>query len=239
MTDELATSIQASIASSAGFVGYSFDEIPTDENYPKDAPVKNITEVYYPSKSLHMRVEGYTSPDGTRTKHGTELVFHENGNIKKETTYHHNKKFGDCKTYYSDGVLESHYRYFNDKVGGQSYNFYPSGILKTHAYWSDGLFHGPLIIYWPDGVSIQFETNYEHGKRHGFERLFYESGKINYTAFWNNNLQDGVETRYNEKGFIIMKIYWKMGIISAKKVCHTKKLTVDEIRAKALAAKKK
>ncbi len=236
MTDELDTSVSAAISSS---IGFSFDEIPTDPEYPPDAPVKNITEVYYTSGSLHIRVEGYKLPSGERIKHGTELIFHENGNLKKETVYYHNKKFGNCKSYFPDGSIESDYRYFNDKVGGQAYNYYPSGKMKSHVYWSDNTFHGPLIMYWPDGFTVHVETNYHQGKRHGFERVFFESGKVNYTGFWNNGLKDGPEKRYNEKGFTIMKLHWKMGILLSKTICHTKTLTEDEIRAKALVAIKK
>ncbi len=235
MTDELDTSVSAAICSS---VGFSFDVIPTDLEGPPTGPVENITEVFYPSGSLHIRVEGYRLPSGERIKHGTELIFHENGNLKKETPYYHNKKFGNCKSYFPDGKLESDYRYFNDKVGGQAYNYYPNGNMKSHAYWSDNTFHGPLIMYWPDG-HVRIETNYHQGKRHGFERVFFESGKINYTGFWNNGFKDGHEIHYNEKGFTIMKLHWKMGILMARKKCYTKILTEDEVRAKALAASKK
>ncbi len=237
MTDELDTLVAAANTLGCKSIGCSFDVIPTDLEGPPTGPVENVTEIFYPSGTLHIRVEGYKMPTGERIKHGMEYIFHENGNIKKETMYVHNKRYGECKSFYDNGVLEAFYKYNNDKVCGYAYNYYPDGNMKSQAQWSNGLFNGQVTIYWPNGCTIHVETHYVDGKRHGFERVFFETDKINYTAFWNNNLQDGIETRYDEKGFTIMKLYWKMGLLQARKICHTKKLTPEEICAKALAAK--
>ena len=83
-------------------------------------------------------------------------------------------------------------------------NFYTDGKLKQKITFNkDLMFDGLTTFYYDnnDG-SIQTEVIYKNGKKEGFEKEYYENGKLQVIGKNTNDKQDSTWTWYYENGDI-------------------------------------
>lgn len=64
--------------------------------------------------------------------------WHENGQLKKITTYQEDVKQGEQKVWYPNGVLFCSENYKDGKLDGAFERWHPNGQLKEHVLFKNG-----------------------------------------------------------------------------------------------------
>lgn len=73
-------------------------------------------------------------------------------------------------------------------------------------------FTGFIIEYFPQNLEvIESEIEYQNGYQDGYEREFYENGKLKNEFHCKNNMLDGVSKRWDEEGNLISESLWSKG----------------------------
>jgi hypothetical protein len=89
--------------------------------------------------------------------------------------------------------------------------YYENGNLKASVPVSeDGFFEGKGYTFYQDG-EMAMETNYERGKREGWETEYYPTGEVLGECYYKDDLRQGWYTGYHLNGAIKLKQHWADG----------------------------
>ena len=121
-------------------------------------------------------------------KHGVQLYYHKNGNLKKVETYNMNSLDGKkIEYYYSKDFLDS-----------------TSLKVKKEIDYKQGKYHGKYLLFTPDAKPI-IEENYIMDKKDGELKYYQRNGNLMRTEQWSKGLRDGETITYFHDGVTIIK----------------------------------
>ncbi|MGL4616176.1 MAG: toxin-antitoxin system YwqK family antitoxin [Shewanella sp.] len=156
------------------------------------------------------KVDGITMYSSNNTPFtGRVLYFYERRFFQKSSiiNYKNGLPHGEARFYAREYTIKSDEgRQLNHTVGGH---------LTTKVYFLHGQENGIVTSYYPNG-RVWRETTYINGKKEGVERFYFDkiqffSKKLKSEHHYNNNKENGIEKRYDEKGVLREEIPWLNG----------------------------
>lgn len=148
---------------------------------------------YYDSTYQELFKENYVGG----MKHGVQLYYHKNGNLKKFETYNMNSLDGKKIEYY-------YVKDFADSTSLQP---------KLEIDYKQGKYHGKYILYAPDGKTMMEET-YVMDKKDGELKYYQRNGNLMRTEQWSKGVRDGeIITYYLDGVTVIREENYKKGIL--------------------------
>jgi antitoxin component YwqK of YwqJK toxin-antitoxin module len=99
--------------------------------------------------------------------------------------------------WYEDGGKLSETTYMNGILNGPYREYHPDNHLKVQGQYLNGFFTGKWLYFNFSG-DIVGEGEFVHGT--GKERSFYPDGTVSHEVHYKNNLKDGEEIEYSQKG---------------------------------------
>lgn len=90
--------------------------------------------------------------------------------------------------------------------------YYPNGHLKSRIEYRSGKEHGKIIFYDEGYGTPNLVMTMKNGKKHGQLTRYFFNGNIETSAYYNNDIQEGVESIYDLKGNKIMESHYERGL---------------------------
>jgi len=180
---------------------------------------------------------GYVIAEGIVTekgeKEGDWKYYYDNGAVRSEGSYIHNKKTGVWKYYYRNGKTEQTGTYRNGKENGVWRWYYDDGSLRREEEYFNGKEDGHYVEYDREGNVIA-EGNYidgerdglwkinvgdekEEGKyivglREGVWKLYYANGQLMYEGRFVQGNPEGKHKLYYPNGKLKEERYFSNGL---------------------------
>lgn len=124
----------------------------------------------------HILLRTYTTLKGK--KHGRELVYYPNKQLKLDVMWENGEKNGPFAEYYENAKIAKRGKYKNDNVNiATSFVYYPTGELNKSQTESNGKPDGPFIVYFRNGQHY-IEGNYKQGKLYGRYTVYALDGRV-------------------------------------------------------------
>jgi antitoxin component YwqK of YwqJK toxin-antitoxin module len=157
-------------------------------------------------------------------RHGSELVYRiaqefnaqvnrleEKWYVYMEVPWENGKVQGTKKTFHPNGKVASEATYVEGVIAGQSRTYDEEGRVLSVASYKKGKKHGDLTDYWPTNGNVKRVIPYRNGEVNGVAKEFYLSGKVKWERPFEDNVQHGIETHYEEDGAVVRTKYWLKG----------------------------
>jgi len=148
------------------------------------------------------------------------VEYYQNGNKKIE--YHLDENgTGEVYKYYENGIIKSKSIKKNNKLNGEFTYFYPNGKLKFKRNYVHGVENGQYVKYFLNN-SIKFKFDVQNGKIDG-QWVHYDSltGIVELIENYKEDKREGELLRYNSKGNLYEKSYFKNDNINGKSYIYT------------------
>ena len=111
-------------------------------------------------------------------KHGIWIEFYSNGRKKKEINFLNGLMNGPYTIWYKNGVKGEFGFYKNNKKDKMLVKWDQKGNKSSSITFKQGLFHGKIIFYKPDG-DTKYEGIYHEGRCiHGVKKAFRHKGRF-------------------------------------------------------------
>jgi antitoxin component YwqK of YwqJK toxin-antitoxin module len=146
-----------------------------------------VKEEFHPNGELKERTN-YQSKDDGGKKHGVSRSWHENGQLRYETTYKDGKEHGFTRGWKENGQLRYETTYKDGKEHGLSRSWHENGQLWIETTYKDGKEYGRNRL-WHENGQLRYETTYKDGKKHGFYRSWRENGQLRYENCYSNGVK--------------------------------------------------
>ncbi len=88
---------------------------------------------------------------------------------------------------------------------------YPNGKIKSEITLKNGIENGPVYYYHEKYPQVQMSYTMKDGKKEGLFEKYYFDGKIEYRAFYVNDVIHGEETMFERDGGIVFQAHYNMG----------------------------
>lgn len=161
---------------------------------------------------------------------GKITYYYSNGQLQQVFNYKAGKKHGVCIAYYQDKTnsIRSKQIFKADKEHG-AYSFYFSngnlerqGIYYAEKLIGDSLhknvYEGKIYTYHQNGTKSKIE-NWKDYKRNGVqETYYYNTGELQKTEFFEDNLKTGKEERFDREGNTIYVGYFEIAEVDGHRV---------------------
>ncbi|HEX5002606.1 MAG TPA: hypothetical protein VFW78_08910 [Bacteroidia bacterium] len=199
--------------------------ISEESDYTNDS-YNGPMHVYYPNGKL--KSEGmYTNGKAE----GLWKYYDEYGNLDMEGMFKGNQQEGQWKEYYSNGVVSSESNFSSGKLTGDASYFDTDGKLWSVLSYSKGLFvkykyvdkTGKVISsggdskgnfefnsFKPDGKKFK-SGKYENGLQTGKHTEWNDFGNISCVQYYKDGELDGVQTKYDKDGTLLSETTWLSG----------------------------
>ncbi|MCI6287786.1 MAG: hypothetical protein MR727_03505 [Lentisphaeria bacterium] len=244
------------ITANSGRSGESYYEDGKPEskfNYDKDGRLVPESSFWDPKGHLKRRItvgpsdiiieETYTyHPNGklaqiertlpsSRTRHGDQEKYFENGQLKSKETFILDKENGERILYNQDGTVSAKWQYKDGKTI-QEERFYPDGKIASREIQENGRFvktifanNGKILKrerelnrsrdgkqeeYYENGKP-KSESNYLNGSKNGLQTQWYENGTVAVQSNFQKGERHGDETRYFPSGKVQLKSNYQQG----------------------------
>lgn len=143
----------------------------------------------------------------TKTGAIEEGFYDENGNIVKDGPYRY---------YYGNGQLSEEGMIKNGKPDGLWKAYYPSGVLQSESSFKNGISgYGISKLYYENGkIAMEMESEgymITDGKVTAYFKHYYPNGQLKQEFFIKDNVSDGLEKEYDERGNLIAEQIWRNG----------------------------
>ena len=213
-------------------------------------------------------VEGKQIAQETLSANGTTLEllgnipdgevkeFNENGTLKTEAVYQHNKLQGTLQQYREDGQLLCKETYEQGILNGPAeyYSYTSKQTLRTNcsykktllegdftitqldgtileqACYQKGRLHGPRKTYYP-GRKLECEETWREGKLQGQRTLYFPTGGTWYTETYQNGRLEGERTEFFTTGTPHISEFYSDGLLSGTRTVYNEQgevLTTEE-----------
>ncbi len=83
--------------------------------------------------------------------------------------------------------------------------FYEEGRPKTIEPYSEGVLHGEVLLYWPNGT-LKRKCSFHHHLRHGLDQIWNEQGILVDEGTYERGKPTGAHRRWNDQGRLIEEI---------------------------------
>jgi antitoxin component YwqK of YwqJK toxin-antitoxin module len=139
------------------------------------------------------------------------IRYYPEGKKKEAIRYRMGKEEGMMTEWAPDGRKSRETNFRNGLKDGPYREYYPNGSPRVEGRFSKGLFDGKWLYFNEDG-DIVGEGVFHNGT--GTQKAFYPGGSIMRQVNYVNNLKEGAETIYSEKGKITRVITYKEGKVT-------------------------
>lgn len=127
-----------------------------------------------------------TYKNGTKIKHGKEILYYLNGGVAQ-------------KAFYVDGKREGLFQMFSQK-----------GVLIYEAYYRNGLLHGPCKLFDVTSGKIKSEMNFAYGLQEGQMNIYdVKNGKLWHQLYYKQGKKEGKAVEFDESGKIVREIFYR------------------------------
>ncbi len=134
--------------------------------------------------------------DNNEMKHGVEIYYHENEQIRKRQFYVDNRLHGLVQSFHENGQLKSE-------------SCYQTGRKQKGLNSCKGIKGKEVIqIFFADG-SVKHEYEIKDGKLNGFDKTYSENGQLTLLKHYENDRQNGEEQQYDQDGALRVSYNWK------------------------------
>jgi len=140
--------------------------------------------------------------------HGEHREYYDNGQLKLEGTYYHDRPDGTIREWYENGVLKSEKHYLDRRSTGTWKEWFESGQLKSEGHYSNGMPHGTTISYFENGKqrSLNMFENGEHADGYSFRR-WLPTQKMECEVWYENNVMVKIRN-YDMNGRLVESKYY-------------------------------
>ncbi|MCF8363441.1 MAG: toxin-antitoxin system YwqK family antitoxin [Prolixibacteraceae bacterium] len=142
--------------------------------------------------------------DGNSKKHGKQCQWHENGERKQLCYFNEGKYDGLLTNWWDDGTKSYEANYKDGEFHGsvKQWSFLSDGTVSliSSKNYVDGLLHGIQTSWYTTTGSIQQETNYKMGIKHGVYRGYSDNGNLATEGTYKDGEPVGIWKHYNEDG---------------------------------------
>ncbi|MDY0217012.1 MAG: toxin-antitoxin system YwqK family antitoxin, partial [Bacteroidales bacterium] len=169
-----------------------------------------------------------------KKRDGKSIWYHPNGQIQMEAIYKNDVLDGTLQRYYHNGSLQLLENYKEGILHGEKKSWDDKGHLSYSANYENGKLQGKYNVYYPDEY-IQIEGNYNQDNYHG-KWIYYSisgqivgegefengngtqteydfDGSIKKTTQYKDNLKEGFEYIFNNKGDTITTNEYQKGVL--------------------------
>ena len=136
---------------------------------------------------------------------GVWRVWDEKGNLIEEHNHKAGKPDGDWIEWYADGKMKG-YKKYKDGTLYVSRMWLENGNPKFDKIFSNG--ECPLKISYPYGA---YKDCSNHSVGHGFEKSWYDNGRLEYEEYFKDGKRDGAWKTWYESGLLKSVEYYKAG----------------------------
>lgn len=144
---------------------------------------------------------------------GTCKTFHPDGNVYENGTNKNGKWNGFCITYREDGSKSIEGNYVDNIPNGPYKTFHPNGNVKENGAKKNGNWDGFCTDYRADGTKLR-EGNYVNDKPSGIHKLYHPDGiTVEYESFWVDGVRHGERKRFDKLGNVIEYYIYENGNI--------------------------
>lgn len=146
-------------------------------------------------------------------RHGPQLTFYNDGQIKTRISYNNNNKHGLYKEFHPNGQVKKSVVYVNDLLEGPCKRWYPNGQLSNECHYTNNIVDGP-DKHWSESGQLICEINWLNGVHNGLTRRWYPNGKLRVKYTNTNNKINGFYNEWDSDGNLIQKILYTDSVIS-------------------------
>lgn len=158
---------------------------------------------YYPDGKEKMKV---TYKNGVLD--GEMSMWYENANMQYKYYYKNDLKDSISEEYNVYGKLVKIENYKDGLRHGEVKQWYDDGSLFLIGEYSEDMLHGKWIMYYQDGTVGSMAT---YNKGEGIQRGYSQDGHLLTEIHYRDNVKDGEERRYNNKGELVQILLWQNG----------------------------
>jgi len=168
--------------------------------------------------------------------HGT-VKYYRNGKLTSDCQYKNGKKDGLCKEYhYNSNELKSEVEYKDGKKHGTFTHYFANGkinskgifyeTIKADSQVYNNVYDGEIVYFQEkrnnDGEKVIYKNRietWENYKKNGIAEFYsYHSGKLNKRIRYKDNLQTGLEERFDADGTKNYEGHFEIVIKDGKRV---------------------
>lgn len=152
---------------------------------------------------------------------GPAKEFDDNGSLRAELTYKHNKLHGSVKRYADTGELISEENYKNGLIQGEAnyYTYLKNNGTHSKAFYRNSVLEGERTLSFSNGKPVVREF-FEHGKLTGKRTVYYQDGGINYEENYLNGKLNGARVLYFPGGAVWYKENYKNGRLDGDRISY-------------------
>ena len=174
------------------------------------------------------------------TKHGAARIIDEEGRVRKQGRYDHDRKSGPWIAFNRDGDTLAVVTYRDGLLDGESRFHGPGGVLLRRVTYRRGRMHGPYADHFLDGAlheevdyrdglregtylrftrtdtadnGPRLEGSYHRGKRTGIWRRYYGNGVKSEEGPLLDDLFDGRWTYWDRQGRPVLERVYLRGAL--------------------------
>ena len=103
--------------------------------------------------------------------------------------------------------------WMDHRMTGKFYRYTLDGILLSYGEYRDGVRHGKMTYYYPNGTKKETVTYFDN-KRSGQRRVYYENGQLARQEQYEDDVLTGYWQRYYQNG----QLMWEGVVKDAKRV---------------------
>lgn len=138
----------------------------------------------------------------------------ENNRVRFLIQYCKSRPCGSYQSFYPNGSIEKHKTY-NDE--GQLHGLYKeyskdNGRILRKSQYQNGKKHGAEVVYFKDGLeSVYAQSHYDNGLKKGQETIYYQAGGVDVKQHYLNGVLNGLHIKYSSEGDKTLEANYKDG----------------------------
>ena len=175
---------------------------------PKGASVQGIAPPFG-KRLVCVRVDA-SIPSGL-SRHGPEVRWFSNGQVRSKQSFRMNKLEGLSQTWFPKGSRSFQGEYVNDKREGLWQEYSRDNILRSKTNYRDGTIHGERLFYYPSG-QVKSSHTYQFGILDGPAKGFHPNGRRAFVGQYGKNVPQGEWTRFGAKGKSVTRALFVDGV---------------------------
>ena len=155
---------------------------------------------------------------------GKWSIFHLNGNIYKEFTYHRDKLDGDYKIYFGNGKLNALMQFTDGKLNGSFIVMEDNNDTLVNGNFKNGEKNGEWVYYCPKEGCLtgqylndmfvgkwtfyfdnmkDWESYFKNGQSDSIFITYHKNGQIREKGTQNDKYKTGIQYTYDENGELV------------------------------------
>lgn len=143
------------------------------------------------------------------------LLYHSNGNKRKEGKIVNGKLDDEWRFYDLDGFMTDKTVYIDGKKQGKSVSYYENGKIKNESNFVDNETDGYYKEYYKNG-NIKREGPYVSDKQLGVWNEYYFDGKLKTINYFKNDEIDGWQEYYAVNGKLDAEEFYELGYLKRR-----------------------